>query len=477
MSDAELGSLPPDPMEDLTIAGFAREFRAGRASSEAITRTYLQRIALLDGRLGSYQHVEQETALRAARQMDERRRAGVDLGPLMGVPVAIKDIFAVAGMPTTAGSRLDVTDAIGTEGPVVQRLRSLGCVILGKTKTVEFAFGPAGTNEVLGTPVNPWDPVVHRIPGGSSSGSAVAVAAGLCAFSLASDTGGSVRVPAALCGIFGLKLTAGRCSMAGAFPLAPTLDSPALLTRSAADAALVYAALCRRQDIGPAKLDGLRLGRSDAYFLVDLQPEVKREAARALARLGGHGVRYVERAMANLEHRTLFNRTIVTSELLATLGRERAIAEQGAMDPVVAQRLRSGFDLSCDEYDAMLRRHAAMKTEAAAEMADLDAWVAPTIAVAAPPLLETLEPEKGSALAAHLTRNTGPMNMFGQCGFSMPIQSRDARLPVGLQITCSGFEEEKALSIALALENALGAPVMPDMTPFTGAWTPALGMP
>lgn len=470
------GSLPGDPLGGLGLVGFAREFRAGRRTSEAVTRTYLQRIALLDGRLGSYQHVDEGAALRTARRLDEDRRAGVDLGPLMGVPVAIKDIFAVTGMPTTAGSRLDIADVIGAEGPVVKRLRSLGCVILGKTKTVEFAFGPAGTNQVRGTPANPWDAAVHRLPGGSSSGSAVAVAAGLCAFSLASDTGGSVRIPAALCGIFGFKLTAGRCSMEGAFPLAPTLDSLGLLTRSAADAALVYAALCGGQSIVPAGIEGLRLGRSDANSLADLSPEVAQAVGRTFSCLGGQGVRYAERAMANLEHRASFNRTIVTSELLATLGRERAIAEQGAMDPVVARRLRSGFDLSRDEYDAMLRRHAVMKAEAAAEMADLDAWVAPTTAVVALPVLDALEPEKGSMLAVRLTRNTGPMNMFGQCGFSMPIPSSDTHLPVGLQITCPGFEEEKALSIALALENALGMPLMPDMTPFITARTPTFGM-
>jgi aspartyl-tRNA(Asn)/glutamyl-tRNA(Gln) amidotransferase subunit A len=198
-------TLVPDPLAQGGIAGYGRRLRQGAITAAAATEAYLERIAALDPKLGAYQHVAAEQALASARALDRLLAAGTDLGPLMGVPVAIKDIFAVDGMPTTAGSQLEVADLIGPEGPFVQALRRAGCVILGKVKTVEFALGAVGISRPRGTPWNPWDAAMHRIPGGSSSGPAVAVAAGLCGSAIGSDTGGSVRLPACFCGTFGLK--------------------------------------------------------------------------------------------------------------------------------------------------------------------------------------------------------------------------------------------------------------------------------
>lgn len=458
--------LPPDPLAGSGLSAFAADLRAGRRTSEAATRAYLERIARLDGRLGSFQHVAAESAIETARQMDARLAAGEDLGPLMGMPVAIKDVFTVEGMPTTAGSRLDLSDLVEPQGPVVTRLRELGCVVLGKTRTVEFAFGPAGVNAALGTPVNPWDSAVARLPGGSSSGSAVAVAAGLCAFSLGSDTGGSVRVPAALCGVFGLKATAGRWPTAGVFPLAPTLDSIGLLARSAEDAALVHAAVSGRDTVAPASPRKLRLGCFREHFFRGMDAGVEAAVARAMDLLAANGVTIVERPVADLEGRASFNRVLLTGELLATLGRERYLAQRHLMDPTVAARLEPGLELRADEYIRMLRRYEAMKATARAEMEGLDGWVAPTVPVVAPPIAETDDLERAKSLAVSLTHNAGLMNMFGQCGFSMPVQGEGAGLPVGLQISCAPFEEEHALRIALALERIFGLPRFPDVSVF-----------
>ena len=201
--------LPPDPIESGGIAGYSRRLRSGEITAEAATAAYLARIGALDARLGAYEYVAAEATMATARALDALLAAGTDLGPLMGVPVAIKDIIAVDGMPTHAGSNLDIADLIGPEGSFVGSLRRAGCVILGKTRTVEFALGATGISTSRGTPWNPWDASVRRITGGSSSGSGVATAAGLCAFSIGSDTGGSVRLPATFCGIFGLKTTVG----------------------------------------------------------------------------------------------------------------------------------------------------------------------------------------------------------------------------------------------------------------------------
>ena len=188
--------LPADPFVPGGIAAFAERLRRGEITAEAAASAYVERIELLEPRLQAYEYIAADQALETARSLDRLLAAGTDLGPLMGVPVAIKDLYAVKGMPTTAGSNVDVSEFIGDEGSFVKRLKRAGCVILGKTKTVEFALG-AG-NHHRGTPWNPWDGKTHRAPGGSSSGSAVAVAAGLCAFAIGSDTGGSVRIPAAL---------------------------------------------------------------------------------------------------------------------------------------------------------------------------------------------------------------------------------------------------------------------------------------
>jgi len=464
---ANTRSMSGDPLEGTSLASFASDLRAGKRSSEAITRAYLDRIARLDSVLGSYEHVAAESALRSARAVDNLLAVGTDLGPLMGVPVAVKDIFTVDGMPTTVGSQLDLEDLLEVEGPVVRQLRQAGCVILGKTKTVEFAFGPAGTNAVRGTPKNPWDAAVARLPGGSSSGSAVAVAAGLCAFALGSDTGGSIRLPAALCGVFGLKTTVGHWSTKGVFPLSPTLDSVGILSRSAQDAALIYATASGRDVVSPAAVDSLRLGWFPDYFFADLDPDVEASTIGTIELLKGLGAITIERSMANLKARARFNGTLVPAELLATLGRGRFDVERERMDPVVAHRLSAGLDLKADEYIAMLRAHERMKAVAKAEMQDLDGWLAPTCASGALPVEHTASVAKGAELARRLTRNTGPMNMFGQCGTSTPVRSRAAPLPAGLQVTCQPFQEERALSIALALEQVVGMPRMPDISAFT----------
>src|SRR3546814_99103 len=184
----------------------------------------LARIAALNHRLQAFQVVDADRARQAARAVDELLAAGTDLGPLMGVPIAVKDIIAVEGLPTSNGSKLPSEHLTGPEGPLVGQLKAAGCVILGKTRTVEFALGATGVNEARGTPWNPWDATVHRFPGGSSSGSAVAVAAGLFGFALGTDTGGSIRIPARFCGLFGHTTTIGLWQTAGAFPLSPTSD-------------------------------------------------------------------------------------------------------------------------------------------------------------------------------------------------------------------------------------------------------------
>ena len=287
---------PLDPLEPGGIKEFGDRLRSGKITAEAAIATCLARIEALEPRLGAFEHVAAEHALAVARALDTLLAAGTDLGPLMGVPVAVKDIIAVDGMPTTAGSNLDVTDLVGPEGSFIKTIKRCGCVIVGKTKTPEFAMGGGrfGINTVRATPWNPWDAKTRRVPGGSSSGSAVAVAAGLCAFAIGSDTGASVRLPAAFCGVFGLKTTAGLWPLDGVFPLYPTLDTLGTLTKSAADGAIVFAAITQRSTPAPAPPRGLRLGKPANHFFDDLEPCVEKCTRAALAALEDSGVEIIE---------------------------------------------------------------------------------------------------------------------------------------------------------------------------------------
>ncbi len=457
-------SLSEDPIATGGLEEFARRLRTGDTTAEAATRAYLDRIDRLDGRLGAYQHVAGDQALATARAMDQLLAAGTDLGPLMGVPVAVKDLFAVDGMPATAGSLLDVSDLIGSEGRFVKMLKRAGCVVLGKTKTVEFALGAMGTNSVRGTPWNPWDPAVQRLPGGSSSGSAVAVAAGMTAFAIGSDTGGSVRIPAALNGIFGLKTTTGVFPTDGVFPLSPTLDTIGPLCQCAADAAIVFRALTG--EAVPARdLGTLKFGKPTGHFYENMDDAVADAMDQALDSLRGAGVAIVEIEVPEVRERADIFPVLLPGELVAVLGREHFEKGRAGMDPVVAERAAAGLDLSATDYLRALWRYRELAALAPQRFAGLDGWVTPTVPIVAAPVSEALDPEVARRITPVVNQNTQPGNLLRLCGVSMPIPS-GAPLPVGFQVLAAGGNDAGVLGIALALEAHFGRPARPDITAF-----------
>lgn len=455
--------MPEDPFEKGGIVGFAKDFRAGRISSEAATLACLERIDALDGKIGAFQHVTIDSALRTARAMDGLLRAGTDLGPLMGVPMAVKDIYAVEGMPTTNGSLIESADITGPEGTYVQNLKRGGAVVLGKTKTVEFALGATGVNEARGTPWNPWDLEVHRFPGGSSSGSAAATAAGMCAFALGSDTGGSIRIPAALCGLFGLKTSVGLIPTDGVFPLSPTLDSLGPICRSATDAAIVHGATSAIPVPQPVAPSALRLGVPRDFFFDDLDDAVADCVEKALAALRKAGVELVELSADDLpdprERETVFP-TIVGPEILASLGVDRFTAGRNGMDSVTAARAAIGLEVSAVDYALARRRQVALKPLANQALRQLDGIVMPTTPMVAMPLSE-LETKEGAARSAAASRNTQPGNLWSLCGISLPVHQYGSNLPVGLQVLCRHGMDSHALSVGMALEVALEPPSRP----------------
>ena len=451
-----------DPFEPGGIRGFTRRLRTGQTTAESVTGAYLERIGALDSRLGAYEFVAGERALEQARALDDLLASGTDLGPLMGVPVGIKDLFAVEGMPTTAGSNLDVTVLVGDEGPFIGMLKRAGCVVLGKTKTVEFAMGGTGINLVRGTPWNPWDAHTHRVPGGSSSGSAVAVAAGLCAFAIGSDTGGSVRIPA-FAGIFGLKTTKGLWPTHGVSPLCRTLDTIGPMTMSASDAAAVFSVLAAIPAPVAAPARGLRLGRPTTHFFDGLDEDTQRCVDTALAALEVAGVEIVDCELPEATEHMESVAALIAAEFIGTFGRARFEASRSEMDADVWDRLRPGLDMTADTYTRLVWRHQEHCQKALERMEGLDGWVTPTNPTVAMPVADLQDPAGSGRYWDRMGINTNPANFMGLCATTTPIQQLGSTLPVGLQVICRGNDESRALSIALLFEELFGAPPRPDL--------------
>jgi aspartyl-tRNA(Asn)/glutamyl-tRNA(Gln) amidotransferase subunit A len=457
--------LPPDPLAS-GIEDFARRLRSGDVSVLQVTEGYLSRMNALDRCLGSYEYVADRQARQQARGIDELIKAGVDLGPLMGVPISIKDIFAVEGMPTSAGSDLDVSELIGPEGSFVRKLKQLGCIILGKVKTVEFALGSSGTNYSRGTPRNPWDAKTFRLTSGSSSGSAVAVAAGLCSFSVGTDTGGSIRGPAGFCGVVGVKTTAGLWPLDGVFPLSRTLDSVGPLAASAEDAALIVATLLGQPVSKPAALFGLRLGRVSPLF-EGSDPAVQKCIDAALSYLSDQGAQIIDVSMPELSTANDVFTTISRPEFIAALGRERFNAERERMNVDVADRAAPGLAVTSDAYIRAIWRHKEFCVAARATMREVDAWIAPS-KFGLPPEFpgSFVSLEKDRELIALCAGPTRVASTFGLCATSVPVQQYGAPMPVGMQIMCAGFDEMRMLSIVRAVEQVVGRPPKPDLAGF-----------
>jgi aspartyl-tRNA(Asn)/glutamyl-tRNA(Gln) amidotransferase subunit A len=462
--------LSATPKSFQTLAALARLLRAGELTPVVLAEMFLDRIASLDPKLGAFRLVLRDRALAQARAAQIALQAGVDLGVLHGLPWAAKDLFDVKGHPTTAGTHL-LADAIaGEDAAAVRRLEQAGMVLLGKNNTVQFAYGGIGINNDHGTPHNPWHPVAH-VPGGSSSGTAVAVAAGLAPVGLGTDTGGSVRIPAALCGIVGLKTTVGRVSRAGVYPLSYSLDSVGVLARSVEDAALVYQQISGPDDadettlgvptedaLGPlrAGVQGLRLAFVEEPFFDGVDPEIVqavREAARVLEGLGAHlqSASFPEAALA---HKLNPRGGVISTEAYAV---NRAFLESryDELDPVVRDRMRNGASVTGPDYFEMTRQWAALRRAARTSLADVDALLVPTT---------TIPPVPSAPLSTDLSeyvrrnvqylRNTAIGNILGLCGLSLPCGFTGNGFPIGLMVYGKPFEERTVLRVGHAYEQA-----------------------
>jgi aspartyl-tRNA(Asn)/glutamyl-tRNA(Gln) amidotransferase subunit A len=446
-------------MEPQTIVQLAAALAAGRTSSRALVEAALARIADPAGEgARAFIAVAADRARLVADAQDRLRRAGHVASPLAGLPVAIKDLFDVAGEVTRAGSKALADAAPAThDAAIVARLKAAGAVLVGRTNMTEFAFSGVGINPHYGTPGNPFDRT--RIPGGSSSGSAVAVADGFAAVAIGTDTGGSVRIPAALCGLVGLKPTQRRVPLAGTLPLSSTLDSIGPVGRSVACCALADAVLAGvPAEVPPARpVAGLRLGVPQRLVLDALDDAVAAGFARACTTLARAGARLVDLPFALLDDYVAINASggFAAAEAFAW---HRALLERSgdAYDPRVRVRIERGRHMSAADYVTLVQDRAALVARADAETEDFDALLMPTVAVVAPPMAAFADDRDFARLNMLILRNPAIVNFLDRCALTLPV-APPGTPPVGLMVVGRRDDDRRLVAIGLGMEAALAA--------------------
>jgi aspartyl-tRNA(Asn)/glutamyl-tRNA(Gln) amidotransferase subunit A len=441
-----------------TVAQLGADLDKGGTSSRELLEQALARIADAAGEgKRAFIKLYADSARHDADHADRLRKAGVRRSAVDGLPVSLKDLFDVAGDVTRAGSRiLDKAPAAKRDAAAVARLRAAGAVFIGRTNMVEFAFGGVGLNSHYGTPKNPWDRKAGRVPGGSSSGAAVAQADGMCVMALGSDTRGSIRQPAALCGIAGFKPTARRVPREGAYPLSWTLDSVGPLANSVACCAAYDAILAGEPDPALAELPlkGLRLMLPKSSALQDLDAEVGKAFEEGLKRLSKNGAVLSEVPMPAFDRQTEYFKGGGFAGAEAYYLHRPNIDRLAEYDPWVAKRVLMSKDLSAADYVGFgfLREEFMRSTAIAA--APFDAIVMPTTPCVAPTIAEaSASDEDYFRWNFRIMRNTGLANFLDGCAATLPIHDRGAA-PVGLMVCGVAGTDRRTLAVAASIERA-----------------------
>jgi aspartyl-tRNA(Asn)/glutamyl-tRNA(Gln) amidotransferase subunit A len=447
-----------------------RQMIATKAVSPVdVVRVYLDRITALDAGLKSYITICADGALAAAQAAEAALMSGAPLGPLHGVPYALKDLYDTAGIATTGGSKILAGRVPGADATVVRRLREAGAVLLGKLNMVEFAYGPEGLNPHYGHARNPWDRATQRLTGGSSSGSGAAVAAALAPGALGSDTGGSIRIPASLCGITGLKPTYGRVSRSGVLPLAWSMDHVGPMTRSAADAALMLTAMAGYDPADASTsvlpvpdyrvaltgdVKGLRVGLLRGFFSDGATPVVRAAVEQAARTLAGAGAVVGEVTLATMAHTAPAALAIVGAEALAYHA-DTVRTRPADYDPDVLRRLKVAAYVTGRHYVRAQQVRALVRADVDAALAQHDVLLAPSTPLVAPAVHErqvTLGDGPSNVRAA-LIRFTQPFNLSGHPACSVPCGFTPDGLPIGMQIVGRPFDEATVLRAADAFQR------------------------
>jgi aspartyl-tRNA(Asn)/glutamyl-tRNA(Gln) amidotransferase subunit A len=462
-------SLPFATIEELSALLAKR-----KVSPVEMTEEFLRRIARYNSQLNAYLTVTAEHALAAARRAEKElsrgRRAAGRQRPLLGIPITLKDNIWTRGIRTTAGSKVLRDFVPAEDATVVRKLARAGAILLGKTNLHEFAYGITTNNAHYGAAHNPW--ALDRIPGGSSGGSAVAIAAGLCPASVGTDTGGSIRIPAAMCGIVGLKPTFGRVSVFGTVPLAPTFDHVGPLARCVSDAAILLGVVAGNDSLDPTSsahrvedfagalrkpLRKFRLGRPREYFWEKLDGEVRRATEAAIRDMEKHGATVREISLPHLSESADAAANISLAE--TRYGHETAgyfPAHAHEYSEEVRQRIDAGGKVLATQYLAGLDVQKRVRADFDAALQEVDAIVAPTVPVPAPPIGAEFVEVDGEQIGVRpaLLGMNRPANFTGHPAISVPCGFTRDGLPVGLQLIGRSFDESTLLRIAFAYERA-----------------------
>ncbi len=449
--------------ETLTLHTLAAQLSEGRLSSSDLIELSLARIADKQGQ-GSvtFTKVFAQRARQEAQASDERRAAGQTRSVLDGLPISVKDLFDIAGYPTLAGSVvLSDTPATSDDALIVQRLRQAGAVIVGTTNMTEFAYSGLGLNPHYGTPLSPWDRQTGRIAGGSSCGAAVSVADGMVAGAIGTDTGGSVRIPAAFCGLVGYKPTASRIDMRGTLPLSANLDSIGPIANSVADCIWLAAVMAGEsiKAIGPKSLRGLKLGLPNQLVLDEMDDTVSERFHGACRLLEQAGAVIVRLDLPELFEIAQMNAAGGFTAAQAWAWHQDLLNDrQAKYDPRVASRIRRGESLDKDYIERLERQRRDWIDRVAQKISSVDAMVMPTVPIV-PPVLAPLESDDDLYAKTNLLalRNPTVINFLDGCAVSLPCHD-SGQAPVGLMLAALAAEDQRLLGVALACERALKKP-------------------
>jgi aspartyl-tRNA(Asn)/glutamyl-tRNA(Gln) amidotransferase subunit A len=449
-----------------SVAELAPRVKSGEISPVEIVRTSLDRIAQLEPSLNAFLEVWGDSALDQASEAEQAISSGDYLGPLHGIPVGLKDLIDVSGKETTGGSKVLAGNVATGDATVVMQLREAGAILIGKMNLVEFAFGATGLNPHTGDVKNPWD--TTKITAGSSSGSAAAVAAGMIPVTLGSDTGGSVRMPAALCGIAGLKPTYGRVSRNGVLDLSWSMDHVGPMTRTTEDCALLMNVLAGHDPLDPASskepvpdfisginsgLNGLKIGVPQDYFFTDsVDPEIVSSVHAAIELMANNGAEIVDLPMPWVDKGRRINMGVMYPE--ATSVHEKMLAEHAdKYSPSVRHRIQFGFNVSAIDYVRAQRARQWFSHQMAESMKKVDVLITPSVPIQTPTIADCTPAPGKTAAGGELANFTGVFDTTGQPSHSIPCGFTTSGMPIGMMITGHPFDESTVLRVGNAFEK------------------------
>ncbi|MCH7857586.1 MAG: amidase [Gemmatimonadetes bacterium] len=449
-----------------SIADIVSALRDGEFSATELMTAALDRHAQFGERLQAYKLFDAEGALESARAADQLLASDNDVPPLTGIPISVKDLYGVDGLPTFAGTRRQLPEKWSRDAWLVARLRGAGAITVGKTHMVEMAFGGVGINPNWDTPWNPWDDETHRIPGGSSSGAGVSLWEGSALIALGSDTGGSIRIPAAFTGTVGQRTTRGRWPTEGVVPLSHTLDTVGALTRTVEDQIYFFGCVDPKwgdpqtllERLDSTELANVRMAVPQCGIWDDCERDIVDRLGRVLSDLGNHTGSLVEIDGGLLDDAfelSLGRRPITSTECRAFLETELP-GWLEILHPIVGSRVAQGLTLDDPEYLTALEDHRTLASQADKLFEEADILVLPGNIISPPPVADLADFDRYGEANAAILRPTYPISALGLTAISIPVGIDGNGMPIGLQLVAPGGQDEELLGVALAVERELG---------------------